>query len=334
MNKKFLRQWTMLRHIPRFPTKTTTRHLKEILGKNGFEITQRTIQRDLKSLSSILPGLQVDNEKDFPGWYWSKEAKLQDIPTMDNNIALTFQLVDHFLKNIFPPSVLNQLKSYFDCANHVLEAVDNSDYSHWPEKVRILPRTQPLIPARIDEKVIAIIYEGLFKGQQVRARYTTRFGDEVGYDLHPLGLIFRESVIYLVATIWNYQDPRHLALHRFKHCELLDEKVVITKDFNLDDYLAGGSFEYCKTENKTIRLKIIFFDRTGHHLIETPLSADQKILELGDGQLQVEATVKDSEQLRWWLLGFGDYVKVVEPENLRGKFEEIAKNLLDLYQAP
>jgi predicted DNA-binding transcriptional regulator YafY len=332
MNKIFLRQWAMLRYIPRFPTKTTTKDLKEILEKNGFEVTQRTIQRDLKSLSSVLPGLQVDEEKDFPGWSWSKETKLRDIPTMDGNMALTFQMVDYFLKNIFPPSVLNQLKPYFDSSKNVLNAIDDHGYSHWQEKVRILPRTQPLIPANINENVIVVIYEALFKGRQVRVRYRTRSGDEVGYDIHPLGLIFRESVVYLVATIWDYQDPRHLALHRFKQCKLLDEEVAIPAGFNLDDYLSAGSFEYGENENETIKLKALFFDGAGHHLLETPLSEDQKNSVLGDGQLQVEATVKDSAQIRWWLMGFGDGVEVLEPGELREEFTEIAENLLEIYE--
>ena len=179
MNNIFLRQLTMLRHIPRLPKKIPTKKLMEILAEKGFEVTQRTIQRDLKTLSNVLPGLQVDNHKDLPGWSWSKETQLQDFPTMDGNMALTFQMVDHFLKDTFPPSVLDQLKPYFDSANHVLDAIDDSGYTHWQEKVRILPRTQPLVPADINKNVIAVIYEALFKGRQVRARYQPRYKDEV-----------------------------------------------------------------------------------------------------------------------------------------------------------
>jgi len=332
MSKIFLRQLIMLQNIPRFPKKLPTSTLRHILKGNGFEVTQRTIQRDLKSLSGVLPGLRVDEDKDIPGWSWSKETLVQDLPTMDGNMALTFQMVDHFLKNIFPPSVLNQLKPYFDSSKNILDAVDDHGYTHWQEKVRILPRTQALIPADIGEDVITVIYEALFKGRQVRGRYTTRSGDEVGYDLHPLGLIFRESVVYLVATIWNYRDPRHLALHRFKHCELLDEKLVSPEGFNLDDYIASGSFEYGEKEDETIKLKALFFDGAGHHLLETPLSEDQITSEPEDGELLVEATINDSAQIRWWLLGFGDGVEVLEPGDLREEFKEISESLLEIYQ--
>ncbi len=332
MNKKFLRQWTMLRYVPRFPAKTTTRSLKKVLAEKGFEVTQRTIQRDLRALSGVMPGLQVDGEKDFPGWSWSKDALLLDLPAMDNNMALTFQLADHFLNKMFPPSVLKQLKPYFDSANNVLQAMDNTGYTHWGEKVRILSRTQQLVPATIQDNVVTVIYEALFKGLQFRGRYLRRDGDEVEYDIHPLGLIFRESVVYLVATIWDYSDPRHLALHRFIHCDLQEKKTVPPEGFDLDDYLGKGSFEYGETEGEMIRLKILFSSWAGHHLLETPLSEDQDVSEGDDGELQIEATVMASGQLRWWLLGFGCYVEILEPKELREEFREVSNGLIDIYE--
>jgi predicted DNA-binding transcriptional regulator YafY len=332
MSNKFFRQWTMLQHVPRYPAKTTTRTLKDILAGKGFEVTQRTIQRDLKTLSGIMPGLQVDSEKDFPGWSWSDDSLLLDLPSMDANMALTFQLADHFLATLFPPSILNRLQPYFDTAGNVLQAIDNPAYSHWREKIRILSRTQPLIPAAIDNTVIPVIYEGLFKGRQIRGRYARRDNDEAEYDLHPLGMIFRESVVYLIATVWDYQDPRHFALHRFRKCELLEKEVVVPEEFTVDGYLAAGSFEYGETDGKTIRLKVRFFNSAGHHLFETPLSNDQILVEGSEGELEVEATVKDSAQIRWWLLGFGDGVEVLEPLSLRKEFVEVCQRMVGRYR--
>jgi len=321
----------MLRHVPRFPTKTTTRNLKDVLENKGFEITQRTIQRDLKALEGVMPGLCVDNEKDFPGWSWDKESLLHELPSMDVNMALTFQLTNHFLKTMFPPSVLHHLKPYFDNADNVLQMVDNKGYSNWGDKVRILSRTQSLVPATIQEDVVSIIYEALFKKKQFRGRYIRRDKDEVEYDIHPLGLIFRESVVYLVATIWDYQDPRHFALHRFKQCDLLEEDAVAPEGFDLDEYLSEGSFDYCDAEHNTIQLKVLFSRWAGHHLLETPLNEDQKTVEKEEGQLQVEATVKDSAQLRWWLLGFGAYIEVLTPKTLRKEFIDTCQGMTETY---
>ena len=52
----------------------------------------------------------------------------------------------------------------------------------------------------------------------------------------------------------------------------------------------------------------------GQHLLETPLSSDQTVAELDNGQLEVTATVIDSAVLEWWLRGFGRAVTDVRRE--------------------
>lgn len=38
----------MLQYVPRYPTKVTTLGFQEVLNSNEIEVTQRTIQRDLR----------------------------------------------------------------------------------------------------------------------------------------------------------------------------------------------------------------------------------------------------------------------------------------------
>jgi len=53
MSDTLMRQWQMLRLIPRHPVKVATAELIQRLADEGFETTQRTLQRDLMRLSSI-----------------------------------------------------------------------------------------------------------------------------------------------------------------------------------------------------------------------------------------------------------------------------------------
>lgn len=62
-----LRQWAMLRFIPRHPRRIDTGRLRAELQKQGYEITLRTIQRDLNKLSAVLP-LVCDQSKP-QGWW-------------------------------------------------------------------------------------------------------------------------------------------------------------------------------------------------------------------------------------------------------------------------
>ena len=79
-------------------------------------------------------------------------------------------------------------------------------------------------------------------------------------------------------------------------------------------------------DGKQIRLEAIFHNGKGEHLYETPISADQVLVDLGNGRLKLKATVADTQQLIWWLLGLGDGVEVVKPSALKKRMgDEIAK---------
>ena len=69
------------------------------------------------------------------------------------------------------------------------------------------------------------------------------------------------------------------------------------------------------------------------HLHETPLSADQKITPIDDAREKVVATVLDTPQLCWWLLGFGENVEVLKPAKLREELSTTAKAMAEMYSA-
>ena len=62
-----LRQWAMLRMIPRYPRKITARDLMEKLFNEGFSMTKRSVERDLQSISATFPLVSDDRECIFWG---------------------------------------------------------------------------------------------------------------------------------------------------------------------------------------------------------------------------------------------------------------------------
>ena len=141
-------------------------------------------------------------------------------------------------------------------------------------------------------------------------------------------------MVYLVATLWDYPDLRLLALHRFDTARLLKNGCRRPKNFSLDHYLAQGAVEFPLNPNTgPIRLIIRMASDVAFHLHESPLGKKQTISPNQEGFVRIEATVANTCQLRWWLLGFGDKVEVLEPEDLRADFAQIAMAMTNLYAA-
>lgn len=313
MADTLLRQWTMLRLIPRAPRKIETADLERLLFEEGFEVTRRSIQRDLNTLSTRFP-LHCDMREKPYGWCWDANAVL-DVPGMDPPTALTFALAERFLNHVLPPATLRRMEPHFRQARGVLDHIDHPGLAQWPDKVRILPRGLKLLAPAIDQGVMDTVYQALLTERRFEARYRPRESAETTYEVNPLGLVLRDAVTYLVCTLWQYDDVLQLALHRMQAAEMLDKPASRPDGFDLDAYIAAGHFA-SPYSGELIRLEVLFDADAAYHLRETRLSEDQALTDQPDGRVLVKATVPDTGELRWWLLGFGEAVEVVRPKDL------------------
>lgn len=314
-NQQMFRQWTLLRSIPRYPQKITANILMGKLQVDGFKISKRMVERDLQALSETFPLTCDDRERPY-GWSWAKGAAAFDMPGLSASEALTFKMAEQYLMQLMPSGMLAQLQPYFKAANDALERhCDASDLVNWPEKVAVALPSQALLPAQINEDVTTVVDESLLHEKQITIDYQPR-GEESPkhYTLHPLGLVLRGPVSYLIATVYNYQDVCLFAMHRIQSAVILDQACKRPADFNLQTFVESGKLGF--QHHGEIELKAKFSQAAGQHLYETQLSHDQLIESSVDGSLIVTATVQDNSQLRWWLRGFGHEVKVLEPASL------------------
>jgi predicted DNA-binding transcriptional regulator YafY len=177
-----------------------------------------------------------------------------------------------------------------------------------------------------------IVYEALMQDMQLRLSYRKRDAASatVYESVHPLGIVQRGQVIYLVCQFGDYDDVRTLALHRIQSAELTYQPARKPKGFSLDAFINSGQMGV-KTGDP-ISLKAVFSRKSGEHLFETPICRNQDLQSLEDGSLQLIATIPHTKELVWWLLGFGDGVTVLEPSQLRDELKTTAQRMVALYQ--
>lgn len=318
----------MLQLIPRSPRKIETIRIRDLLAQQDFDVSVRTIQRDLIKMSQIFPLVSDERNKPY-GWSW-RGSDLVGFPAIDAPTALACVMAERFLGAVMPISTLKKLEPNFKQARNVLKE-HKSGLGKWENKVRIAPRGLQLLPAEIKSGVLDVLYESLLIGRRFEAKYQTRDKDELSkYEVNPLAIVNRHNVSYLVCTLWDYPDIKQLAMHRFQSVGMLEKDVTIPEGFDLDEYIQSGEFSYTDS-NKKIKIDLRFEISAGKHLYETPLSVDQKITKEADSCLRVKATVLDTEELRWWILGFGGYVEIVSPVRLRNEIRKNIKNALDNY---
>jgi predicted DNA-binding transcriptional regulator YafY len=317
----------MLQLIPKSPSQITVAELTEKLEAIGYQVTSRTVQRDLNDIRDALPQLNLMcNDMSRPyGWKWSRDAKTY-FHFMSVEESLTLYLVNQHLKKVLPPSMLDELSPLFSQAQQSLAKLsDKNRMTHWLTSVVIEIPAQPLIAPKINFDIQKTIYQAVFEQKQIEVRYQS-VGQEQSKKmiLHPLGILVRGNITYLGATANDYQDIRLFALHRFvsaKLKELDDAKPNTTQTWQ--DYLASGAGGFGTKEENEIILKAWIDNDLANILQETPLSADQQLTKQDNGY-QLQATVHQTWQLTWWILSQWARMRVDEPLALR---EEIYQKL-------
>lgn len=335
-----LRQWEMMRMltVSRYDSKQDGRWDKasEITAKlndAGYAVSVRTVQRDLKELSEIFPiQLNDKNARDY-GWRWTKGANL-NIPGMSVSEALAMRLVEMHLKQLLPTAMLDGLQGVFGLAKIKLDELERHNNNHardWLDKVRIVQPAQPLLPPRVNQDIQSDIYRAVLENRQLSASYNAAGSKETKeYVLHPLGIIMRGSASYMVASAWDYSDVRLYALHRFSKVTILDNAAKRPSGFNLDKAIAGGLADFAY-QGEPIQLEIRCEEWVAAYLAETPLSTDQTAKQEADGWIRLTATVNDTWQLRWWLMGQGAGIEVCAPATLRAEIKAALVDAVNLY---
>lgn len=285
-------------------------------------------------------------------WRWPKGKKFLALPKMTPQEVLAFRLMERFLEPLLPPDTYAALRPFFDTAERDIEQMTFwAPVKNWENKVRVLPPAQPLLPPQPPPALVATltakewaaqqtavrdaILEALFNNRQCRVEYQQMFREEpTDWMIHPFVYLQRGPAFYVLCTINDYTDVRQLALHRMRSARVLDQKAHRPSHFNPDQEIEraqgmGGS-------NEPIRLVTRFWRNAGSHLLETRLSEDQVVEndEDSDYHFWLTATVNDTAQLRWWLLSFGQYVEVFEPEDLRAELANHAYWMHRRYARP
>jgi predicted DNA-binding transcriptional regulator YafY len=320
------RQWEMLKLLPGRAPGMTARELTERLKEAGYSVSKRTVERDLNDLSMQF-GI-VCNDAAMPyGWHWlpGQQAAFGGVDLVD---ALSLSLAEDLLRQMLPSSMLQVLKPKFKQAQTKLVALSEQPLARLSEKVRYVPPSFNLQAPAIRPKLLETIQEALVAEQQIDVRYAAFRKNAKDIRLHPLALVQRGNVSYLVATAFEFTDLRLYPVHRFERVELTEQKIHPPESFDLDDYLASGALDFGGGE--PIRFKARLSEALATYLAETPLSDDQKLSYQGEAWT-IEATVVDSWQFQFWILSQGAEIEVEAPKSLRQSIKERLLAAVDQY---
>ncbi|MEI8158482.1 MAG: WYL domain-containing protein [Burkholderiales bacterium] len=292
----------------------TASELQKKLIETDAKFTRelRTIQRLLETLSDPdfkACSIERDESSKPYRYRWKKDAQGLSLPSLSPQESLMLTLAEQQLGSLLPARLMKSMEGFFSQARGQLDDAKNNILEReWLDKVRVVSTSQPLLPPKIATGVLEQVSNALYANQLLDVTYTNAASKKSNYRVMPLGLAQQGPRMYLVCRYEGYDNERCLALHRISKAEATIFTFERPKDFNLKQFDDDGRFGY--GDGSKVKLSFRIEKAAGLHVVECPLSADQRVVDL-DNVYEITATVVDSDMLDWWLRGFGDAVSEI-----------------------
>lgn len=300
--------------IPGEPGATTSTEIRQRLVDDGFEVSERTVQRNLRSLHEALPEdlVRDSGNRRKDRWFWHREARVGNLTgrTLSEALALT-TLAGNF-RHVVPGSILANLDAPIERAKKFLASTSQPQVRHWSDKLVFIHGPMYRQPPDTNKEIADTVTEAVYAERKVEIAYRTGHGPDITEkkeEVNPLGLLNRNNLMHLIT---DSGDP--IPLHRIYSAKLL----TITVPKPVREPLQNRYWRSPLGTSKERQLKLLLEvdSSLSRELEEQPFGKDQIFRKTADGACLVEATVRNDQALIDWLLINARKCRVIEPEAL------------------
>lgn len=277
---------------------------------NHFEVSLRTIQRDMDSL--CLAGIPIISTAGSTGGY---------------EIAKQYQLNQNFASAEDYSNIRTALQG-------LVSATGNLQASRTLEK--IVHASSPYDDSMIldfsvlqedTQNTLQLLQSAVKAKHAVTFTYTNNNCETRTHTVEPIAVVYRWYAWYLLAYSKVKQDYRIYKLVRMTHLQVTD--IPFTKEHESSDKILAmidntDSRQYTKI---LLKCKASVKSRVVEYLKGTIVE------EFPNGDALIHATVVENEH--FWLgtlLSFGEHVEVISPEKIRRRLLTAAEKIMALYK--
>ena len=333
-NAEVIRQWSILRDLESSRRAT----IDELAKRTG--VTTRTIRRDLEALQAA--GFPLFDEVHDGKKYWTMEQRAfrrlgETGFTLAELSALYFSRT--LLECLASTPFQTDVKSAFDKLAGALTPGMRQFLDRLPLAVQAKPepgattagaRTDELDAKRASLRSVRVaqLLDAILHHRRVVMRYHSFSSNrEKEYLLEPYRLVFAQGGLYLVAFVPEYRELRTFSADRVLNVSPTEER------FEPVD-LQQDAFAHSLGVNQGTppqHIELAFDPRIARYVKERMWHLSQQIRERDDGGVVLALDVSNDWALRSWILGFGQLVRVVAPEDLATQIVDEIERARSLY---
>lgn len=270
-----------------------------------FEVSVRTIYRDIDSLSSA--GIPIYTTQGKGGGIEiAKDYVLSKSLLSENEkkqIMLALQVLDNTTKQ-YENDLLTKLSALFKIKSTNWIEVD---FNNWQNN-------------QMYEKTFNDIKSSILNKYTISFSYFNSNEKETSRSVKPVRLLSKNQDWYLYALCLLRNDFRYFKLSRIKNLEIHTEKF----EDNFDDIILKKEMSH----NNTIHIKVKFEHKVAFRVYD---EINNEIIEDAKGNLYTEMEIPNDYNLYSYILSFGDGAEVLEPKEIRMQIKKMISKMAEKY---
>ncbi|MCD6367406.1 MAG: WYL domain-containing protein [Bacteroidales bacterium] len=273
--------------------------IKYYLQDHGFEVSKRTIQRDIEQIRYEF-GIEIKYNRFENGYYIDKEMSI--------NIEAFFRFLE----------IVNTAELLTESLNESKHALKYISFDTKGEFTGI-HHLKPLLNATRNHRKISFEH------------YNFHTSKIVQYLLKPYLLKEYQNRWYVVGLIEGMKEFRTFGIDRIRKLEVKPETFKVNKNLKpekLFDNVIGLVYSLGEME----RVVLSFTPVQGKYIKTLPLHHSQQILVDNDKELRIALDIISNYELTQEILKYSDTVKVLEPKWLADEIKTTLTQALQKYK--
>lgn len=275
-----------------------------------FHVSTRTVYRDMNTLS--IAGIPILSAKGTGGG-----ISILDGYTLDRSLLTreeqqsVYQGLQILQAAKYPSAemALSKISAVFRTARQS-QWLD-VDFTYWGSDEKEKIKISELQYAILNKQVIAFQYRNTELQKSERT-------------IEPLRLVFKSHAWYLVGYCRYKEAIRTFRLSRIRQLKVMPD--IFERELPSDYSLSSN----CQEESRLPLLKLKFSPEIAHRLYDE--FQEEQICLGADGRYYVTFPCEWSHWLLHYLLSYGTYVEVLEPDTVRVMLKERAADIVKLYE--
>jgi len=283
-----------------------------------FEVTERTIYRDIAALSEA--GVPICGEAGV-GYSLMKGYQLPPVMFTAEEASALF-VGGELVKEFTDASLHGPMASALEKLRAVLPRDRQDQVARLLGNTLVVGRPRHAAPEAAGQQWLFTVQQGVVLQRVLRMGYHGRErAQDTQRDVEPLGVVFYGGAWYLVAWCRLREDYRHFRIDRIRRLELLPEKFALRPGFSLAEHMQES-----ETRGQTLEVRI-WLDRRTRERARLESSATLIAGCERDGGTEFTLFTYSLDWMAHWLLSFGPGAEALAPAKLRQKVRALAKTV-------